>query len=76
MEQTRIKEDTLLKHLRYWASILIQQLVKLKGEKTCNVTLVNLPIPTTHAMRIIIQFKTFFFSSIIVVDIHSFIYSL
>lgn len=46
-----------------------------KKEKQ-RLTFVNLPVPTTHAMGIIIQFKTFSFSSIIVVDIHSFIYAL
>jgi len=70
MEQTRIKEYIsqafVLLGLNTYAATK-----EIKGEK-----IVNLPIPTTHAMRIIIQFKTFFFSSIIVVDIHSFIYPL
>jgi hypothetical protein len=40
------------------------------------LTIVNLPVPTIQTMRIIIQFKTFSFSGIIVVDICSFIYAI
>lgn len=41
-----------------------------------NLSIENLEVPTTQTMRIIIQFKTFSFSSIIVVDIHPLVYAL
>lgn len=52
---------TSVRELHY-INVLIRRRLKL----------VHLPIPTIHAMRVIIQIKAFNFSSVIVIDTYSF----